>query len=90
MSEAKQGRIGIRMTCPACGSSCIVRSSKQVTPTYREAYLNCVNDECGWRGKGHAACDSTLSPSLIDNPQERLEMPPDVRQTFLREIGGEQ
>ncbi|WP_106418741.1 ogr/Delta-like zinc finger family protein [Salinicola tamaricis] len=54
--------------CPACHSRCRVRSSKQLLPDYRMAYLHCTFGPCGWTGQGDYVVLETVSPSGIPNP----------------------
>lgn len=61
-----------RITCPHCGSRAIVRTSEQITPTYREVRLTCDNDECGHMMVASISIIRTIRPSLAPNPEIRL------------------
>lgn len=53
----------MRWKCPHCEESCRIRSSKQPHENYRVVYLQCMNPECGWAGKGSCEIIRTISPS---------------------------
>ena len=44
--------MAMRWTCPDCGESCRIRSSKQPVKDLRFVFLQCNDIQCGWRGKG--------------------------------------
>lgn len=58
-----------RITCPHCSSRTIVRSSEQVTPTYREVRLTCDDDDCGHTMVASISIIRTIRPSLKPNPE---------------------
>jgi hypothetical protein len=37
----------MRILCPHCGQPVKIRTSREVTPSTREAYVHCENPECG-------------------------------------------
>ncbi|SDA21729.1 ogr/Delta-like zinc finger family protein [Sphingomonas sp. NFR15] len=61
-----------RITCPHCGTRTIVRSSEQVTPTYREVRLSCENEECGHTMLAGISIIRTIRPSARPNPDVML------------------
>lgn len=81
----RPGPLGVQVNCPCCGDKCRVRTSKQITPSYREVLLVCCNLRCGWRGSGHVACDSTITPSLTGTPLSKPPMPSEVGSVIIRE-----
>lgn len=52
----------IRLSCPHCGQYMKIRASRGVTPLYREAYVYCTNEACGFRGKLGLEMLQTPSP----------------------------
>lgn len=40
----------LRITCPDCGTVCRVRTSTEIDPLLRRAYVMCQNIMCGYRG----------------------------------------
>lgn len=75
-----------RLTCPHCGSHVRIRSSKGLTPIYREAYLHCTDEDgCGWRGKMAMEITQTLCPSATPNPEVQLPLAPALLSQLLPE-----
>ncbi|GLK49601.1 hypothetical protein GCM10017620_25740 [Brevundimonas intermedia] len=65
-------RYGGRVPCPHCGSASAARSSRGVSPTYRETYLRCSNLECGWVGVASIIIERTVVQSASPNPRVAL------------------
>ncbi|UTO04798.1 ogr/Delta-like zinc finger family protein [Moraxella sp. FZLJ2107] len=62
-----------RLTCPHCEQRTLfVRTSRQITPLYREEYLQCANVECGWVGYGAREILWETSPSAKPNPNIKI------------------
>lgn len=55
-------RLRVQMTCPCCGSPCLIRSSDVQTKLSRASYLRCKNAICGWSGIGVFEILRTISP----------------------------
>lgn len=68
----------LRLKCPHCGQRAQVRKSETITPTYREGLVECMNAECGWRGKLTVAMTETFTPSLRPNPGISLPLSPEA------------
>jgi hypothetical protein len=64
---------GLKMECPHCAEPSNVRTSKTVTPTYREFYYQCPNIDCGHTWKAALSFIHTISPSAC--PRMGLELP---------------
>ena len=62
--------LGVAGICPHCGNRALVRTSRQVSESFRELWGFC--EHCGFRGKGHVAWDLEASPSLLPNPKVKL------------------
>ncbi|MBO9710688.1 MAG: ogr/Delta-like zinc finger family protein [Caulobacter sp.] len=61
------------INCPHCNSLAHVRTSRSVTPLYRDIYFQCEDFvECGHTFKGALSVISTLSASRKPNPKIRL------------------
>ena len=58
-----------RVRCPHCDSFARARSSKQLTPTYREVRFECTNDACGHVWLAGLETLRTLCPSEQPNPE---------------------
>lgn len=61
-----QSTLSIR--CPHCKSKAATRSSREITPIYREVYFGCNNVLCGHTYKAGISIVSTISPSAIPDP----------------------
>jgi hypothetical protein len=66
------------MACPHCGGRTRIRSSEGITPTYRNALLECLDADCGWRGKLDIVITTTITPSLQPDPRIRVPLSPAV------------
>lgn len=69
-------RRGLAYFCPHCESDCTVRSNRAVSRSYRQAYVECVNTDCGWRGKVDISAVSTLCPSNDPHPSVSVPLSP--------------
>lgn len=65
----------MRMHCPHCGQPANVRSSRVISPTTREAYLQCSGLACGFTFVAMLEAVRGLSPSGAPNPEIKLPMP---------------
>ncbi|WP_185696410.1 ogr/Delta-like zinc finger family protein [Halomonas sp. YLB-10] len=72
-----------RIPCPHCGNTARIRKSQGLTPVYREAVIECRNEDCGWRGKLSIEITHTIAPSDIPNPTVRLPLVPRLRELAL-------
>lgn len=68
--QANRYSHGISLKCPHCGQRTIIRTSRQVVETYREAWAICPG--CGFKGKAHVSWDAEATPSLMPNPKVQL------------------
>jgi hypothetical protein len=62
------------IACPHCEARLVIRSSEQVTPTYRGLRVLCDNDDCGWSGCADLTITRTIRPSACPNPRIHLPM----------------
>lgn len=59
MSNARPARKGkltrnyVRIFCPDCGEICRMRTSAEIDPLLKRAYVQCQDLECGYRGVIH-------------------------------------
>lgn len=82
----------IRILCPHCGGVCRVRTSTQVIPAQRTAYVFCQDDEyCGYRGVVFLTHDSRLVAdpkgrvkSIPLNPEAAAAVQQDMDFTFFK------
>lgn len=65
-------RYGGRVPCPHCGEAAKTRSSRGISPTYRETHLQCQNLECGWTGVASVIIERTVVQSASPNPRITL------------------
>lgn len=62
------------MDCPHCSSKAKIRSSRTITPTYREIYYQCQALECSFTFKADLSIVCGLAPSGTPNPRVRIPM----------------
>lgn len=70
LAETRRLPLGVAVTCPHCGTRAHIRTSRQVTETYREGWAICTG--CGFKGKIHTAWDAEVNPSMLPNPKVSL------------------
>lgn len=51
----------VRIFCPDCGEVCRMRTSQELDPLLRRAYVQCQDIVCGYRGVIHIEHVSRLS-----------------------------
>lgn len=62
-----------KLVCPHCQAKMRIRTSNGVHLFLRVAYLQCVNEGCGWACRAQFEMTHELSPSGMPNP--RVELP---------------
>ena len=62
----------IRTKCPHCRAQAKVRSSKVITPLYKELRFQCSDMECGHTFVASLTIDRTIVASARPNPTIRL------------------
>lgn len=62
----------IQTKCPHCRAPAKVRSSKELTPLFKELRLQCTDLECGHTFVASLTIDRTIAPSARPNPSIRL------------------
>ena len=64
----------MKILCPNCQSVAKVRSSKALTPLYRELRLQCTDIDCGGTYVASVTIDRMIVPSQKPNPRIRLKV----------------
>jgi hypothetical protein len=64
----------LRTICPHCQALAKVRSSKQLTPLFKELRFQCQDLECGHTFVASLNIDRTIVPSLKPNPRIKLKV----------------
>ena len=64
----------LRTVCPHCQTLAKVRSSKQLTPLFKELRFQCQDLECGHTFVASLNIDRTIVPSLKPNPRIKLKV----------------
>lgn len=66
----------VGMRCPHCNERATIYTSKEITPTLREMYLQCSNLVCGHTWIAAMEAVRTISPpsQLFENPNLKLPM----------------
>lgn len=66
----------LSIKCPHCKSKAATRTSREITPVYRELYLQCSNIDCGHTYKAALSVVATVSPSAMPDPRIVIPMAP--------------
>ena len=61
-----------KLVCPHCSSKMRIRTSEGRHVFLRIAYLQCVNEACGWSVRAQFEMTHELSPSGMPNPDVHL------------------
>ena len=61
-----------RLKCPHCASHLATRTSRSVTPTFKQKVLQCSNAECGASFGYAAEITHQISPSACPNPDVQI------------------
>lgn len=61
-----------RARCPHCNAPAIVRSSRELSPLYREQLMQCTNAYCGFTYVVGAEVVRAISPSAMPNPDVHI------------------
>ena len=67
------------IACPHCRARAAVRTSRQITVTYREMHLRCTNDDCGHVFVAELVAIRTISPSACPDAAVDLPLAPPRR-----------
>lgn len=63
---------GATPRCPHCSEPAIVRSSRSLSPIYREQLMQCTNALCGFTYVVGAEVIRAISPSAMPNPNVHI------------------
>lgn len=66
----------MRLTCPHCKELAVIRSSKELSCTVREASVQCTNIECAHTWVTRIVADRTIAPSMTPNPKVYIPISP--------------
>lgn len=64
----------LRTVCPHCQTLAKVRSSKQLTPLFKELRFQCQDLDCGHTFVASLNIDRTIVPSQKPNPRIKLKV----------------
>ena len=65
-----------KLVCPHCCSKMRIRTSEGTHIFLRIAYLQCVNEGCGWSVRAQFEMTHEMSPSGMPNPAVHLPVAP--------------
>jgi hypothetical protein len=71
--------------CPHCRERAIARSSREMSPTFREITFRCDNEKCCHWYVANMEFSRTLSPSLMPDPALDLPMSPHVEARLAKQ-----
>lgn len=78
----------LRVTCPHCNSIAKARSSKQLTPLFKELRYQCLDLECGHTFVASLNIERSIVPSMKPNPRIRLKVGLPVATTPANDADG--
>lgn len=62
--------------CPHCAEEAMIRTSRDLSSTVRELYLQCKNLECAHTWRAFITAISTIAPSMTPDPTVCLPLSP--------------
>lgn len=65
-----------KLVCPHCSANMRIRTSDGIHIYLRVAYLQCVNEACGWSARATFEMTHEMSPSGMPNPSVKLPVAP--------------
>ncbi|WP_411384145.1 ogr/Delta-like zinc finger family protein [Pseudomonas sp. L7] len=65
-----------KLVCPHCGGKMRIRTSEGTHVFLRIAYLQRVNEACGWSVRAELTMTHEMSPSGMPNPAVQLPVAP--------------
>lgn len=66
----------MRIVCPHCKSVAIIRNSKALSDTLREASCQCTNLNCAHTFVVTIEATRTIAPSMMPNPRVHIPLSP--------------
>lgn len=72
--------------CPHCRTRATARTSREMSPTFREVTYQCNNVECGHTYVVNMEFARTLSPSAMPDPTLQLPVSPHVRERGAQQL----
>lgn len=88
LSDARphQARLGI--CCPHCDGPARIRTSRSLSPLYRQLNCQCCSPECGHTFGADLTITHTISPSAQPNPAIVLRISPPRRRIAANDDDG--
>lgn len=65
-----------KLVCPHCMGRMRIRTSEGTHIFLRVAYLQCINEACGWSVRAEFEMTHEMSPSGMPNPAVKLPVAP--------------
>nr|WP_269154870.1 ogr/Delta-like zinc finger family protein [Pseudomonas bijieensis] len=79
------------MVCPHCRERMRIRTSEGTHIFLRIAYLQCINEACGWSVRAQFEMTHEMSPSGMPNPSVCLPVAPvAIRRQAMKKEGEQQ
>ncbi|WP_263263029.1 ogr/Delta-like zinc finger family protein [Pseudomonas sp. RIT-PI-S] len=73
-----------KLVCPHCQARMRIRTSDGVHLFLRVAYLQCLNERCGWACRAQFEMTHELSPSGMPSPGIKLPLSPRAARSKAR------
>ncbi|WP_426149632.1 ogr/Delta-like zinc finger family protein [Pseudomonas sp. DC3000-4b1] len=78
-----------KLVCPHCQGKMRIRTSEGTHVFLRIAYLQCMNEGCGWACRAQFEMTHELSPSAMPRPDVRLPRASRCRTTVPERAGAD-
>lgn len=80
-----------KLVCPHCQERMRIRTSEGTHIFLRIAYLQCINEACGWSVRAQFEMTHEMSPSGMPNPSVSLPVAPvAIRRHSMKKEGEQQ
>ena len=80
-----------KLVCPHCRERMRIRTSEGTHIFLRIAYLQCINEACGWSVRAQFEMTPEMSPSGMPNPAVSLPVAPvAIRRQAMKKEGEQQ
>jgi hypothetical protein len=80
-----------KLVCPHCRERMRIRTSEGTHIFLRIAYLQCINEACGWSVRAQFEMTHEMSPSGMPNPSVCLPVAPvAIRRQAMKKEGEQQ
>ena len=76
MSIEREQLPTLRLRCPACSGPSPIRTSRDISPSSRQLYVQCTNPKCLCLFESIAETIKVLAPSMLPESEQNPQMLP--------------